>query len=148
MDIRSLEALDSVWANVDSGVDRLRFFRELDGNDYIRVIIIDIVNAMNQSLVQVEDDCLRLVWSIWLREVYTLILDLVEGWGRELEHLDVVQSVHCLIEVDLLHIRLLIILIFSLRVTVLALFVCILLLVDVVFVVVWVVSTAVVLLIR
>lgn len=50
---------------------------------------------------------------------------------------------------DLLHIRLLIVLVFSLRATFLFLFVCVLLLVDVVFIIVWDVATkiAVVLLI-
>ena len=56
-----------MWADIDTSHYGIWVFTKLDGNNYIWVVIIYIIYAMNQSFIKIEYDCLRLqrVIEIW-----------------------------------------------------------------------------------
>lgn len=53
------ETLHDIWSDVDARIDGL-FVGEVDLEDDIRVLSFNVINAVNQSLVHVEDDQLLL----------------------------------------------------------------------------------------
>lgn len=103
--IGSFEALAGKRTDVDACKNRLRLLRKLNRDDDIRVISIDIINAMNQRFVQVEHDRFRLRWMIGLWEIDKQMLYLFERGHSQIACTNVEQGLDCLIEVDFLNIR-------------------------------------------
>ena len=67
--IGCLETFFCVWADVNASKDRLRILRKLYWNNYFGIVSVNIIDAMDQSLIQVKDDSFCFVWCIWLWEV-------------------------------------------------------------------------------
>ena len=67
--IRSLEALFGVWSYVDAGVDRVWLSRKVERYNDIWIFSVDIVNAVDQRLVEVEYNGLCLVGRIKGRQI-------------------------------------------------------------------------------
>jgi len=103
--IGGLQTLPSKRPDIDASEDGLRLFRKLDGNDHVRVIRVDVVDAMDQRLVEVEDDRLRFRRVIRLWQVNKEVLNVTERRLAKICHTDVEQGLHCLIEVDFLDVQ-------------------------------------------
>ena len=103
--VSRLEAVTGERADVDAGQDRLGLARELDRDGDVWVVGGDVVDAVDQRLVEVEYDRLRLRRMVRLRQVDQEMLDLAEGRLSQISHANVEQGLHRLVEVHLLDIK-------------------------------------------
>lgn len=87
--ISCFEALAGKRTDVDACENRLRLLRKLNRDDDIRVISIDIINAMNQGFIQVEHDRFGLRRMIGFWKVDKQVLYLFERGHSQIACTDI-----------------------------------------------------------
>ena len=95
--VRFLQTLHQVRSQVDAGADCL-FAWEVDLENHIRVLSLDVIDTVNESLVHIEDQDLLIlgIHGIWQED--QLVLDeLLVNYGEVVP--DELQCSQCVLEV-------------------------------------------------
>ena len=95
--VRLLQALHEVWPQVDARAYRLLAW-EVDLEDHVRVLRLNVVNAVNEGLIHVEDQYFLVLAVQRLWQVDQLVLDGLFTDHRQMV-LDEVKSLQRVIEV-------------------------------------------------
>jgi hypothetical protein len=102
--ISGFKAFYDVWSDVDASQHRLGLFGEMDRNDYVRVIGVCIVNAVDQGLVKIEHNRLLFRRMVEVGQLYDLVSDRTELRHLKPAGLDVIKCLDRLIKVCPLHV--------------------------------------------
>ena len=65
--ICGFETLSCEWSDIDACQDGLGLFRELNWDHDVGVVCLDVIHAMDQRLIQIENDSFSLRGMIRLR---------------------------------------------------------------------------------